>query len=101
MNLTEINLREKNFHNKLQSKKKGRFENIFYKAIYNSGEDFFAYLKDNTKNSGTVIQEIQKGYMMKDRLLRPSLVGVTKKREGKVEKDAIDVKNNGKKDEKK
>ena len=58
-------------------------------------------IEDNTKNSGTVIQEIQKGYMMKDRLLRPSLVGVTKKREGKVEKDAIDVKNNGKKDEKK
>ena len=51
MNLTEINLREKNFHNKLQSNKKGRFENIFYKAIYNSGEDFFAYLKDNAKNS--------------------------------------------------
>ena len=36
-------------------------------------------LEDNTKESGTVVQEIQKGYMMKDRLLRPSLVGVTKK----------------------
>ena len=58
-------------------------------------------IEDNTKEPGIVIQEIQKGYMMKDRLLRPSLVGVTKKREGKVEKDAIDVKNNGKKDEKK
>tara|TARA_Y100000590_G_scaffold238975_1_gene268795 strand:+ start:4148 stop:4747 length:600 start_codon:yes stop_codon:yes gene_type:complete len=31
------------------------------------------------KESGTVVQEIQKGYMMKDRLLRPSLVGVAKK----------------------
>ena len=51
MNLTEINIREKNFHNKLQSKKKGRFENIFYKAIHNSGEDFFAYLQDNARNS--------------------------------------------------
>jgi SAM-dependent methyltransferase len=40
MNLTEINLREKEFHNKLQSKNKGRFENIFYKALYNMGEDF-------------------------------------------------------------
>ena len=40
-------------------------------------------IEDNTKEAGTVIQEIQKGYMMKDRLLRPSLVGVTKKREQK------------------
>ena len=30
MKLTDKNIREKNFHNKLQSKKKGRFENIFY-----------------------------------------------------------------------
>ena len=40
MSLTEINLREKDFHNKLQSQKKGRFENIFYKALYNMYEDF-------------------------------------------------------------
>ena len=40
MNLTEINLREKEFHNKLQSKTKGRFENIFYKALHNMYEDF-------------------------------------------------------------
>ena len=44
-------------------------------------------LEDNTKEAGTVVQEIQKGYMMKNRLLRPSLVGVTKKREEKAEKD--------------
>ena len=43
-------------------------------------------LEDNTKEAGTVVQEIQKGYMMKNRLLRPSLVGVAKKREEKVEK---------------
>ena len=43
-------------------------------------------LEDNTKESGTVVQEMQKGYMMKNRLLRPSLVGVTKKREEKEEK---------------
>ncbi len=40
MSLTEINLREKNFHNDLQSKKKSRFENIFYKALHNMFEDF-------------------------------------------------------------
>ena len=38
-------------------------------------------IEDNTNESGIVIQEIQKGYMMKERLLRPSLVGVTKKRD--------------------
>ena len=41
-------------------------------------------VENNTKEPGTIVQEIQKGYMMKDRLLRPSLVGVAKKR---VEKD--------------
>ncbi len=41
-------------------------------------------IEDDTKEPGTIIQEIQKGYMMKERLLRPSLVGVSKK---KLEKD--------------
>ena len=43
-------------------------------------------IEDNTKESRTVVQEIQKGYMMKNRLLRPSLVGVAKKREEKKDK---------------
>ena len=55
-------------------------------------------LEDNAKESGTVVQEIQKGYMMKDRLLRPSLVGVTKKRE---EKTVNDEKKTEEKEEKK
>ena len=58
-------------------------------------------LEDNTKDAGTVVQEIQKGFMMKDRLLRPSLVGVTKKREQNVENDKKDRKNTEKKEEKK
>ena len=37
-------------------------------------------IEDSNKEPGTVVQEIQKGYMMKNRLLRPSLVGVAKKR---------------------
>ena len=49
--LSEKNIREKEFHNKLQSKSKGRFENIFYKAIYNANKDFFDYLKINSINS--------------------------------------------------
>ena len=43
-------------------------------------------VENNTKDPGTIVQEIQKGYMMKDRLLRPSLVGVAKKIEEKEEK---------------
>tara|TARA_B100000029_G_scaffold90838_1_gene80708 strand:+ start:528 stop:1103 length:576 start_codon:yes stop_codon:yes gene_type:complete len=41
---------------------------------------------DGSKEPGTVVQEIQKGYLMKNRLLRPSLVGVTKKNDKKTEK---------------
>ena len=36
-------------------------------------------IEDDSKDPGTIIQEIQKGFLMKDRLLRPSLVGVSKK----------------------
>ena len=43
-------------------------------------------INDNQKEPGTIIQEIQKGFMMKDRLLRPSLVGVSKKDENNEEK---------------
>ena len=40
-------------------------------------------VENDQKEPGTIIQEIQKGFMMKDRLLRPALVGVTKKFEKK------------------
>ena len=43
-------------------------------------------IEDDSKEAGTVVQEMQKGYMMKDRLLRPALVCVTKKKEEKVNK---------------
>jgi molecular chaperone GrpE len=42
---------------------------------------------DDQKEPGTIVQEIQKGFMMKDRLLRPSLVGVSKKTDQKEEKN--------------
>jgi len=58
-------------------------------------------LEDSTKDAGTVVQEIQKGYMMKERLLRPSLVGVTKKREKNAENTKKDGKNIEEKGEKK
>ena len=53
---------------------------------------------DGTKEPGTVIQEIQKGYMMKNRLLRPSLVGVTKKAEEMVKKTTKNEEKNIKKE---
>ena len=37
-------------------------------------------VEDDTKDQGTIVQEIQKGFTMKDRLLRPSLVAVSKKK---------------------
>ena len=43
-------------------------------------------IEDENKESGTIVQEIQKGYVMKDRLLRPSLVAVSKKPEKNEEK---------------
>ena len=43
-------------------------------------------IEDDQKEPGTIVQEIQKGFMIKDRLLRPSLVGVSKKTEKEDEK---------------
>ena len=66
-----------------------KFDPNFHQAILE--------VENNTKEPGTIVQEIQKGYMMKSRLLRPSLVGVTKKIKEKVE----NAKKDGKKNEEK
>ena len=50
-------------------------------------------VEDDAKDPGTIVQEIQKGFMMKDRLLRPALVCVSKK----IQKSAENLE---KKDEK-
>ena len=44
-------------------------------------------IEDDKKEQGTIVQEIQKGFTIKDRLLRPSLVSVSKKSENKEEKN--------------
>ena len=52
-------------------------------------------IEDDAKEPGTIIQEIQKGFTIKDRLLRPSLVGVSKKtskKEEKTEKNEENIK---------
>jgi molecular chaperone GrpE len=50
-------------------------------------------IDDDQKEPGTIIQEIQKGFMMKDRLLRPSLVGISKKTAIKEEKSEENIEN--------
>ena len=70
-----------------------KFDPNFHQAMFE--------VEDNSKEAGIIVQEVQKGYMMKDRLLRPSLVGVTKKKEEKTEKIAKDDKKIAEKDTKK
>ena len=53
-------------------------------------------IEDESKEAGTIVQEIQKGFVMKDRLLRPSLVGVSKKLDNKELNEEKDEKNNEK-----
>ena len=50
-------------------------------------------IEDDAKEPGTIVQEIQKGFMIKDRLLRPSLVAVSKKTEKKDEKSEENIEN--------
>ena len=60
-------------------------------------------IEDDQKEPGTIIQEIQKGFTMKDRLLRPALVGVSKKtvkKEINKEEDKKDKENKEKKESK-
>jgi len=72
---------------------KKKFDPNFHQAMLE--------VEDDTQEVGTVIQEIQKGYMMKERLLRPSLVGVTKKRGEKVNNSTNDAEKNQQNNEKK
>ena len=44
-------------------------------------------IEDDEKEPGTIVQEVQKGFMIKERLLRPSLVGVSKKKDRKDEEN--------------
>ena len=54
-------------------------------------------IEDDKKEPGTIIQEIQKGFTIKDRLLRPSLVGVSKKSANKDKKGEENKENLAKK----
>ena len=50
MDLSEINRREKEFHDELHILNKKRFQNKFYKAVYNLNEDFFDILKTKVQS---------------------------------------------------
>ena len=52
-------------------------------------------IEDDQKEPGTIVQEIQKGFTIKDRLLRPSLVGVSKKSENSDKKNEENKENLG------
>ena len=58
-------------------------------------------IEDENKEPGIIVQEIQKGFTMKGRLLRPSLVGVTKKKNDNEKKDDKNSTKNELKDNKK
>jgi len=57
-------------------------------------------IEDENKEPGIIVQEIQKGFTMKGRLLRPSLVGVTKKKDNEKKDDKNSTKNELKDNEK-
>ena len=54
-------------------------------------------IEDENADSGIILQEIQKGFLMKDRLLRPSLVGVSKKKVKKEQNSSENKENSNKK----
>ena len=72
-----ISIFEKNRIKKIDTKNK-KFDPNIHQAM--------SEIEDEKAEAGTVLQEIQAGYMLGERLLRPSLVGVSKKSEKKVEK---------------
>ena len=50
-------------------------------------------IEDDEKEPGTIVQEVQKGFMIKERLLRPSLVGVSKKKDQKNQENEENMEN--------
>ena len=78
-----VSIFERNRIKKINTKDK-KFDPNFHQAMLE--------VDSNDKEGGIIVQEIQRGYMMKSRLLRPTLVGVTKK----SEKTNKDVNNNEK-----
>jgi len=64
MSLSEKNIREREFHNKLHSEGKTKFEDIFYKALFNLFDDFYNYLKNHIKNKDVLEYGCGKGSLI-------------------------------------
>ena len=73
-----ISIFEKNRINKIEAQNK-KFDPNFHQAM--------SEIADNEKEPGTILQEIQSGYMLGDRLLRPALVSVSKKQSSENEEN--------------
>jgi molecular chaperone GrpE len=73
-----ISIFEKNRINKIEAQNK-KFDPNFHQAM--------SEIADNGKEPGTILQEIQAGYMLGDRLLRPALVSVSKKQSSENEEN--------------
>ena len=71
-----ISIFEKNGIKKIDAKGK-KFDPNFHQAM--------TEIEDNSSESGIIIQEIQPGYMLNERLLRPALVGIARKKNSKNE----------------
>ena len=80
-----VSIFEKNKIQKIDVKEK-KFDPNFHQAM--------SEIEDDSKDQGTILHEIQAGYMLGERLLRPALVSVSKKKASK------DQENIDKKDEK-
>ena len=79
-----VSIFEKNRIKKIEVKEK-KFDPNFHQAM--------SEIEDDSKDQGTILHEIQAGYMLGERLLRPALVSVSKKKASK------DQENKDKKDE--
>ena len=73
-----ISIFEKNSIKKINVKNK-KFDPNFHQAM--------SEIEDDKFEPGTILQELQVGYMLADRLLRPSLVSVSKKKSTKKEEN--------------
>ena len=71
-----INIFEKNRIKKIDTKNK-KFDPNLHQAM--------SEIEDESKDTGSILQEIQSGYMLGERLLRPALVNVAKKKTAKKE----------------
>ena len=71
-----INIFEKNRIKKINTKDK-KFDPNLHQAM--------SEIEDDSKDTGSILQEIQSGYKLGDRLLRPALVSVAKKKTAKKE----------------